>query len=69
MHKSLLQGKIEKQLEDLSAQLQIKKLVTSDQQSLYKKFADIKLENVSVIVCIVMCCIAMYICISQGSIK
>ena len=41
---------MEEQLEDLSAKLQIMKLITSDQQSLYKEFVDMKLENVSVIV-------------------
>ena len=54
------------QLEDLSAELQIKKVLTSDQQSLYKKVSDFKSAEVSVIIYSGMyirsyvCC---YICI------
>ena len=46
IHKSLLQSEMEEQLAELSAELQIKKLLTSDQKILHAKFTDIKLKNV-----------------------
>ena len=39
---------MEEKIKDLSAELQIKKVITSNQPLLFKKMADIKLENVSV---------------------
>ena len=41
---------IEEQLEGLHAELPIKKSLTSDQQLLYKRMTDIKLENVSIFI-------------------
>ena len=47
---SLLQNKKEEELDDLSAELQIKKSLTSDQKLLYEKMTNMKKENVSAIV-------------------
>ena len=39
---------MEEKVEDLSAELQTKKIITSNQPLLYNKMADIKLKNVNV---------------------
>ena len=39
---------MEEKVEDISAELQTKRIITSNLPLLYKKMADIKLENVSV---------------------
>ena len=44
---SLLQNILEEKLQGLSAELQVRKVATSDQQKLHKKMASIKSENVS----------------------
>ena len=44
----LLQSVIKETLEDLSAELQVKKLKTSNQPSLHNKITDLKLINVSI---------------------
>ena len=44
-----MQNILEEQLEGLSAELPVKKSLISDQQLLYEKVTNLKLENVSVI--------------------
>ena len=47
---TLLQNKKEEKLDDLSAELQNKESLTSDQKLLYEKMTNMKQENVSAIV-------------------
>ena len=47
-NKSWLQNILEEQLEGLSAELPIKKSLSSDQRLLYERMTNIKLENVSI---------------------